>query len=425
MENTKKCPYCGEEIKAVAKKCRFCGQWLDEDTNEVATKGEEVKPQVVNPVEQVTPIEEVKEDNKATDSVVTSKPSSGTSSKCSDGSKKSTVYWILGIVAAVLLVGIGFLLGNKESDMSEEPQQTAEQEQTAVVEEVDPKVKIQKHIEDLYADVFSSPDANCESRYLNSEFYNLYVQARDKSGVGAREWKKTIWLNGQEWREMSVTVKNVSLNPGNSASANVDLTDHNGATIKAILLFENADGDCRIREISYSGLSVKDGLRSYVGQNTLQENNVNESDVFKEVSRKYAVIGKDNEHVYYLKGKKGQYEPHIYYQSLSSGGEFAVDFNYYYDGSMQISDYAYNNGKITVIIDETDRNSTGFLVATLVVTYNPKQYSGRELTGGGCVKAEFNGNKDKVTLTYGEITNPDADFTYEYQYSYTTKVISL
>ena len=268
MENTKKCPYCGEEIKAVAKKCRFCGQWLDEDTNEVATKGEEVKPQVVTPVEQVTPIEEVKEDNKATDSVVTSKPSSGTSSKCSDGSKKSTVYWILGIVAAVLLVGIGFLLGNKESDMSEEPQQTAEQEQTAVVEEVDPKAKIQKHIEDLYADVFSSPDANCESRYLNSEFYNLYVQARDKSGVGAREWKKTIWLNGQEWREMSVTVKNVSLNPGNSASANVDLTDHNGATIKAILLFENADGDCRIREISYSGMSVKDGLRSYVGQNT-------------------------------------------------------------------------------------------------------------------------------------------------------------
>ena len=36
MKDTKICPYCGEEIKAVAKKCRFCGQWLDEDTNEVA-----------------------------------------------------------------------------------------------------------------------------------------------------------------------------------------------------------------------------------------------------------------------------------------------------------------------------------------------------------------------------------------------------
>lgn len=28
-KETKNCPYCGEEILAVAKKCKHCGEWLD------------------------------------------------------------------------------------------------------------------------------------------------------------------------------------------------------------------------------------------------------------------------------------------------------------------------------------------------------------------------------------------------------------
>lgn len=262
MEDTKICPYCGEEIKAVAKKCRFCGQWLNEDTNEVVAKDEEVKPQEVDPVEQVAPNEEAEEDNKATETVVTSKPDSETSTKGSADSKKNVVYWMVGILAAVVLVGIGFLLGNKKSDTPEEPQQTA-------VEETNPDTQLKKRIEAIYADVFSSLEANCESRYLTSEFYNLYVQARDNSGVGAKEWKKTIWLNGQDWREMSANVTEIGDLPAGGANVYLELTDNNGNKVKNVLLtIEDAKGNCRIKDICYSGMSVKDGLRSYVGQNT-------------------------------------------------------------------------------------------------------------------------------------------------------------
>lgn len=46
MEDTKRCPFCGEEINKVAKKCKHCGEWLTEKplSQNIQTLSEVAKP---------------------------------------------------------------------------------------------------------------------------------------------------------------------------------------------------------------------------------------------------------------------------------------------------------------------------------------------------------------------------------------------
>lgn len=501
MEDTKICPYCGEEIKAVAKKCWHCGKWLDK---EPVPKIREQKSDAPKPIEPQTKHEEKPVVYTQTVNTTTPKPAARKDvaqfrltfkqvlfiaipivafiallvslilvhSNYSYGDwwedeeiviLRLVLYFIGGLALYYAIVGavlyyiksakktnhflskygevsiatllctvlgiIGFIYapGSKntqEPDNSAYGTTTNDVGDAISIEESDPKALIKRHIEAIYSDVFSSPDANSESRYLISDFYNLYVKARDASGM--TNLKEFVWCCSQSWNKMTPTINEIRLQP--IPYVRLDLNGSNGETIKNVCLYlKDVNGEWRINDISYSGLSVKSGLQSLVDQSQPKndDSDVDAEEIIREVTRNYTVIGKGNEYIFYLKGNKGRYEPMIYFQSLTTGMEMGADFKHIYDGSMIVEDYAFNNGKPTVIVGETDRNSTGFLEATLVVTLNPSTLDTKELSGGGCVKAEFNPGKTKVKMTFGDIVNPDAYCTADYEYRYSTKEVSL
>ena len=48
MNETKNCPYCGEEILAGAKKCKHCGEWLEDKPQSAALKPDSQVPVLPN-----------------------------------------------------------------------------------------------------------------------------------------------------------------------------------------------------------------------------------------------------------------------------------------------------------------------------------------------------------------------------------------
>lgn len=58
MNDTKRCPYCGEEILATAKKCKHCGEWLIKDVV-ISQPNPNTEPVTPEPVHEDTESDEM------------------------------------------------------------------------------------------------------------------------------------------------------------------------------------------------------------------------------------------------------------------------------------------------------------------------------------------------------------------------------
>lgn len=112
MEETKRCPYCGEEILAIAKKCKHCGEWLDNNSRDTI-------PNSISNIESVNPIPQTEVQSDKKDS---SLKSLGSNTTTSSNKKK----WIIPLsIVVILIVVVLIILGRTSSQkrtvISEDP----------------------------------------------------------------------------------------------------------------------------------------------------------------------------------------------------------------------------------------------------------------------------------------------------------------
>ena len=219
MEETKKCPYCGEEILAVAKKCKHCKKWLTDSEREIEPVDNN-EPEIV--------------DGEISDSIeVNETPVSAANQPVQGDLNKSSnkIVWIALAAFAVLLAIFVWRMTDGGEDLDKENeiamqkiQSPSNQEESNTIDPITEQ-NIRSRIEEIFTATFGDSkksEANYEARYFSSELYNTYFSAKEMADkhvdVGMN---KNLWYLAKNWSKLEYKINKIK--PTTSSFVIVDM----------------------------------------------------------------------------------------------------------------------------------------------------------------------------------------------------------